>query len=67
MSPRKREATPESIASMDRESLIQAILTVKCGFPVDLTPEDLNQFSLERLRHIYMALRMQSLKPAGAP
>ncbi|HET6428131.1 MAG TPA: hypothetical protein VFJ30_06970 [Phycisphaerae bacterium] len=64
MGPRKTEETAESIASMDRRSLIEAIMQVDCGFPIDLTAETLAQFSDERLRHIYMALRMHSLEPA---
>ena len=66
MSPRKTEGQPESIASMDRQSLIEAILKLNCGFPMDLTPDALARFSDERLRHIYMALRMHALEPAQA-
>jgi hypothetical protein len=66
MSLRKPEEQAESIASMDRRSLIEAIMEVDCGFPIDLTAETLAQFSDERLRHIYMALRMYSLKPVRA-
>jgi len=63
MSPRKREESAESIASMDRASLIEAIMKLDCGFPVDLTADTLAQFSDERLRHIYMALRMHAPAP----
>ncbi|OPX25007.1 MAG: hypothetical protein B1H04_00920 [Planctomycetales bacterium 4484_123] len=48
------------VATMDRQGLIKAILTVKCTFPVDLTEEFLQGLSIERLRHIYQALSLRA-------
>ena len=47
------------IASMDRASIIQDILGGKWGFEVDYSPQYLQQLSLDRLRHTYLALRTQ--------
>jgi hypothetical protein len=52
-------------ASMDREALTRQFLTFRGSFPVDFTPEFLDRMSLDRLRHIYVALCLQSQR-AGA-
>ena len=41
---------------MDRRELIESIMRVDCGFPVDFTPEYLSTLSEEKLRHVYVAL-----------
>ena len=66
MDRRKRDAQDGSVASMNREALTEAILTIDCGFPVDLTPEALDRFSLERLRHVYMAMQMHAMEPVSS-
>ncbi len=62
----KKDAQDDSVASMDREALSEAILNIDCGFPVDLTPEALGRFSLERLRHVLMAMRMHAMDPVSS-
>ena len=41
---------------MDRRELIESIMRVDCGFPVDFTPEYLSTLSETKLRHVYIAL-----------
>jgi len=45
-------------ASMGKIGLVQAIRNMQCGFPLDLSDDYLNGLSLERLRHLYLALLM---------
>jgi hypothetical protein len=44
------------VSSLDRGSLTRQFLTFRGNFPVDFTPEFLNQLSIERMRHIFVAL-----------
>jgi hypothetical protein len=48
------------ITSMDRPALIGHFLRFKGSFPIDFTPEFLEQLSTERLQHIFLALCLQS-------
>ncbi len=55
------------IAVMDRPSLARSIRSYDAPFPIDFTPEFLASVSLERLRHIFLALCLQCQKlPHGA-
>ncbi len=54
------EVQVQQIAAMDRPALVQAIRTMECPFPIDLTPQYLDGLNLEELRHIYLALRMHA-------
>jgi len=56
MCPQQTDWETAPIGAMDREALVQAVLHLKCTFPIDLTEEALRRFSLARLRHVYMAL-----------
>ena len=47
------------VTSMDRRSLTREFLNFRGNFPVDFTPDFLDQLSLDRLRHIYVALCLQ--------
>ena len=58
MAPRQADKQVPDVSGMDRESLCRAILNADCNFPVDFTPRQLRALSLERLRHIYVALRL---------
>ena len=51
---------------MGRAALVQAILEVDCDFPVDFTGDDLRSSSLEKLRHIYLALILHGKHPKPA-
>jgi hypothetical protein len=48
------------ITSMDRPGLIRQFLRFQGTFPIDFTPEFLEQLTLERLRHIFLALCLQN-------
>lgn len=48
------------VSSMDRHDLTSRFLTFRGTFPVDFTPEFLQGLSVDRLRHIYVALCLQT-------
>lgn len=48
------------VATLNRESLINQFKTYRANFPVDFTDEFLNTQPLDRLRHIFLALCLQS-------
>lgn len=48
------------VSSLDKPTLTQQFLTFRGNFPVDFTPEFLDALSLERMRHIFVALCLQS-------
>ncbi len=48
------------VASLDKPTLTRQFLTFKGSFPVDFTPEFLEKLSVDRLRHIYVALCLQA-------
>ena len=50
----KREVCIVRIATMDRQELIQKLLGMQCGFPIDFSREFLESISLEQLRHIVL-------------
>ena len=55
----------DGAASMDRRELIESIIRVDCGFPIDFTPEYLSTLSDTKLRHIYVALCRSGEKPGS--
>ena len=52
------------IASWDHQTLKQQFLTFDSSFPVDLTPAFMDALSVDRLRHIFLALYLQNRRPA---
>jgi hypothetical protein len=48
------------VSCLDRKTLTQHFLSFRGNFPVDLTPEFLNNVSVDRLRHIFVALCLQN-------
>ncbi len=48
------------VSAMDRENLVAQFQNYQGRFPVDFTPEFLNNTPLERLRHIFLALCLQN-------
>ena len=48
------------VSSLDRPALTEHFLNFQGTFPVDFTPEFLERMSVERLRHILMALFLQN-------
>lgn len=50
----ERESNIVKIAVMGRQELIQKLLAMRCGFPIDFSREFLESISLEHLRHIVL-------------
>jgi hypothetical protein len=50
------------ISALDRASLVKQFLTYQANFPLDFTPEFLNDQPIERLQHIFVAVCLQSQK-----
>jgi hypothetical protein len=48
------------VASLDRPALIRQFREFRASFPLDFTPEFLATTDLERLRHIFVAVCLQS-------
>ena len=48
------------VAAMDRETLVTRLREFRGTFPVDFTPEFLDALTVERLRHIFVALCLQT-------
>ena len=54
------------IATWDRDTLTRQFLAFRGSFPVDLTPAFMATLSVDRLRHIYLALCLQNRRTAAA-
>jgi hypothetical protein len=48
------------VSSLDKRALTAQFLAFRGSFPVDFTPEFLDALPVERLRHIFVALCLQS-------
>ena len=48
------------VASLDRQSLVEQFHCYRGKFPVDFTDDFLSRTSLDRLRHIFVALCVQN-------
>ena len=48
------------VASLDKAQLTKQFMTFRASFPVDFTPEFLERLSVERMRHIFVALCLQA-------
>lgn len=48
------------VGALDRTMLIEQFRTYRASFPVDFTKEFLEQQDTERLRHLFLALCLQS-------
>lgn len=47
------------VSSMDKETLIEQFHQCPSRFPIDFTPEFFEDASVERLRHIFVAVCLQ--------
>ena len=47
------------VAAMDRPALVEQIHDFHATFPIDFTADFLSSVSLDRLRHIFVALCLQ--------
>ena len=48
------------VSRMDREAIARHLREFRAGFPVDFTSEFIETTDLERLRHIFLALCLQT-------
>jgi hypothetical protein len=48
------------VASLDKPALTNQFMEFRGNFPIDFTPEFLETLSLDRMRHIFVALCLQS-------
>ena len=47
------------VSALDRDALVRQFQSFDAPFPVDFTPEFLQQLELDRLRHLFVALCLQ--------
>jgi hypothetical protein len=47
-----------NLATMEQSELVEAIMGLDCDFPIDFTPSYLHSLTAEKLRHVYMALKL---------
>jgi hypothetical protein len=55
------------VSSLDRDGLVRQFHNYRASFPLDFTPDFLNQQPLERLRHIFLALCLQCQRMPETP
>jgi hypothetical protein len=55
------------VSSLDKTSLLRQFSEYPASFPVDFTPEFLDHQPLERLRHLFIAVCLQSKKLPETP
>ena len=48
------------LSGMDRTGLISALHALNCDFPIDFTEKYLNSISLERLKHVVLAVSLHA-------
>jgi hypothetical protein len=48
------------VAALDREALLDHFHSYRASFPLDFTDDFLNSMPLDRLRHIFVALCLQT-------
>ena len=48
------------VSRMDRDDIARRLREFRAGFPVDFTPQFIETTDLERLRHIFLALCLQT-------
>ena len=54
------------LSSWDRSMLEEQFLQFQSNFPIDFTPEFMEQVPLEKLRHVFLAMCLQNARmPEG--
>ncbi|QOV89975.1 hypothetical protein [Humisphaera borealis] len=48
------------VARMDRQTIARRLSDVRATFPIDFTPQFIETTELDRLRHIFLALCLQT-------
>jgi hypothetical protein len=54
------------VSAMDRPALLRQFQNYRASFPLDFTPEFLEATPLDRLRHIFVAVCLQSQRVPNA-
>jgi hypothetical protein len=60
LQPHQIEELISVVSSMGRSAITERLMEFDGAFPVDFTPEFLDRQSIERLRHLFVALCMQN-------
>ena len=55
------------VASLDRPALVHQFKTCRAPFPLDFTDDFLQNTPLDRLKHIFVAICMQSTRHPMTP
>lgn len=54
------------VSGLDREAIVNHLRTYRASFPVDFTADYLTRLPLDKLRHIFVAMCLQSQRmPEG--
>ncbi len=48
------------VSGLDRDALVYHLRTYRANFPVDFTADYMNKLPVEKLRHIFVAMCLQS-------
>lgn len=59
LEPHQVEDLIRIVGAMERSSLTELLLGFRANFPVDFTDQFLANLSVERLRHIFVAICLQ--------
>ena len=62
MQPQQVEDLIVLVSSLDKPALLRQFREYPASFPVDFTPDFLDRQPLERLRHLFFAMCLQSSK-----
>jgi hypothetical protein len=57
----------QMVSVLDKSTLVRQFQEFPATFPVDFTPEFLNRQPLDRLRHLFVAVCLQSKKLPQVP
>lgn len=63
----KIEELIQVVSGLDKSTLLRQFQEFPATFPVDFTPDFLNRQPLERLRHLFVAICLQSKKLPQVP
>jgi hypothetical protein len=63
--PCQIEELIQLVASLDRAGMLRQFEEYQANFPLDFTPDFLDATPLERLKHIFVAVCLQSQRMPG--
>jgi hypothetical protein len=63
--PSQIEELISLVSSLDRQGLIRQFEQYQAAFPLDFTPDFLRSTPLDRLKHIFVAVVLQSQRMPG--